>query len=497
MLWGAIAEEALADIFISYRMQDSTILADELARLLRKVGWSVWFAPHLNVGDELAAIPPELRAACCVIGLWSRTAGASPHVLAEFDEAKAAGKLLPVVTDAAEIPEAYRSGIAGNLSRFGMMTYGPDLPQLLRGVARLAGVPPGFRDVEHLIETAVDEEFGFYTLGNITVPAKYLFSSPDEPYRPTDVIIHDSDETHEAREDYPPLLRQIYPALLDNVFARYAINRADYSDNTLPRLDRWRQAPETVDDRRGPLHLHLSRTSYFQLWATHNGVDVPLQEVGVAEGTTLRRTFCVPPYEDFSESILANNPSVETVLVSDNPEQSPPLQLIIRRRRLTVAGYRGWFQASASGHLSLGHRDAAGAPSPFAAGIAEARQEISSALELTPQDFHLIGLTLKEQDLNPAFIGFIRTRRLAAELVHDHCRDNYEGKKLAIPFDPDVVLGHISANRWYPLSAMAIMATLFAFHPHEAVHAAARRAPRKQVQDFYFEHNRPTDQAAS
>ncbi|PZQ63247.1 MAG: hypothetical protein DI570_09800 [Phenylobacterium zucineum] len=486
----------MADIFISYRMQDSTILADELSRLLRKVGWSVWFAPHLDVGDELEAISPELKAARCVIGLWSRTADKSQHVLAEFDEAKAARKLLAVVTDAAELPEAYRSGIAGNLSRFGMMTYGPDLPQLLRGVVRLAGLPPGFRDAEHLIEAAVDEEFGFYALGNITVPAKYLFSSPDEPFGPADVIIHDSDEAHEARPNYPPLLREIYPALLDNVFTRYAINRSDYSDNRLPRLDRWRQAPETVDDRRGPLHLHLSRTTYFQIWATHNGVDVPLRELGLAEGTTLRRTFCIPPYEDFSESILANNPSVEVVVVSDNPRQSPPMQMIIRRRRLTVAGYRGWFQASASGHLGLGHLAADGTPSPFAAAIAEARQEVSSSLDLTPDDFRLLGLTLKEQDLNPAFFGFIRTPRLAAELVHDHCRDNYEGKKSAIPFDPDTVLGHISANRWYPLSAMAIMATLFALHAPEAVQDAARRVPRKRVQDFYFEHNRPADQAA-
>ncbi|KSB88943.1 hypothetical protein AS593_21410 [Caulobacter vibrioides] len=485
----------MADIFISYRMDDSTVLARELARLLRKVGWTVWFAPELAIGDELEEkIDPELAAARCVIGLWSRTAAASPHVEAEFVYAKQHRKLLATITDATPIPEHFKTAIIGNLSKFSMMTYGPDLPQLLRGVAGMIGLPAGFEDVETLIASAVDEEFGFYRLGNITVPAKYLFGSPREPFRPEDVVIHDTDIVHEDRPDYPQILRDAYPVLLADVFTRFNIDASRYHDNSLPRLDGWRQAPELADDSRGQLHLHFSRTTYFQLWATNVGVDTPYDNPQLGRQTTIRQSYCYPPYEDLFQSVLSNNPSVEVVVISENPDQTPARQVLIRRRRLNVAGYRGWFQSSASGHLSLAHRDAAGRPSPFAAAIGEAIQEISHSLDLAPEDFRLIGLTLKEQDFNPSFYGFIQTDRLASELVSDFCRDDYEGKKSAIAFDPETVLRHIVENPWYPLSAMALMATLFTFYPSQEIHAVARRLPVKRVQDFYFEHNDTEDQ---
>jgi len=62
----------MADIFISYSREDRTT-ARKLHAVLRERGWSVWWDPLTAPGDSWTpTIERELRAARCVIVLWSK-----------------------------------------------------------------------------------------------------------------------------------------------------------------------------------------------------------------------------------------------------------------------------------------------------------------------------------------------------------------------------------------------------------------------------------------
>jgi len=62
----------MADIFISYSREDRTT-ARKLRAVLRERGWSVWWDPLTAPGDSWTpTIERELRAARCVIVLWSK-----------------------------------------------------------------------------------------------------------------------------------------------------------------------------------------------------------------------------------------------------------------------------------------------------------------------------------------------------------------------------------------------------------------------------------------
>jgi hypothetical protein len=484
----------MADIFISYRRADTPILLEELTRLLRKVGWSVWCAPMLEAGHDLREIiEPELKAAKCVVGLWSKTAHASADVIAEFDYAHRNRTLLPVAIDDVWPPERYRDLAIINLRGFRRLTMAAEIPQLLRAICRLAGLPKQYENTDDLIADFFDNEFRYFKIGNVTIPAKFINGVPTQPYRPEDVTIFDCEEVHEDRASYPAIIRENHATLLDQVARDYDLDLSKLRDNKLPRLDAWDQEPEGENDERGKLQLWFSRTSYFQIWATNVGIDIPISVGPDEQSTTIRETFCVTPFTDLSESVLSNNPGVEVVVISEDPDQQPPRQLILRRRGHKAAGYRGWYQVSASGHVSLGHRDENGAPSPFQTAIAETIQEVDHSLELKPEDFKLIGISLKAQDLHPSFYGYMMVNRPAEELVDAISRDKYEGPKLAIPFTPQAVFETISAHRWIPQSAMALIATLQAFFPRDEVMAAAKSIPVKPIDDFKLLDNRGRD----
>ena len=347
----------MADVFLSYRRDESRIAVEELARVLERTGWTVWYAPKTRVADPLKIILGELDAARCVVGLWSENATSSIHVVQEFDLARKSNKLLALETDGAKLPPQYLDRIAGKLTNLNRMTYGPELAQLLAGLAQILGLPPGFSSVDDLVTRTLDNGFGFFKLGNMTIPARSLLGIPRAPLAPSDVAIEFEDVQHEARETYPKVLNAVYEDLLNRTFARHGLLREKLRDNPLARLDWWDQAPEGEDDSRGVVTLHFSKTSYFRIWATNDAIDMPFFEPGQTSQTTIRKSFCYAPYSELSHSVLADNPGVEVVFISDTPTQSPQRQVLIRRRSMRSAGYKGWYQVSASGHMSLAHRD--------------------------------------------------------------------------------------------------------------------------------------------
>ena len=85
----------MADVFISYANTDRPH-AERLAARLRTEGWTVWWDPHLEPGDDFdEVIDHELTAARCVVVLWSERSRKSRYVKGEAREAVRQGKLVP------------------------------------------------------------------------------------------------------------------------------------------------------------------------------------------------------------------------------------------------------------------------------------------------------------------------------------------------------------------------------------------------------------------
>jgi TolB-like protein len=94
----------VADIFVSYARADKARVAP-LVRALEAQGWSVWWDPEINPGQEFdRQISAELDAAKAVIVAWTPLSVESRWVRGEAREAADRGILVPVRFEKARLP---------------------------------------------------------------------------------------------------------------------------------------------------------------------------------------------------------------------------------------------------------------------------------------------------------------------------------------------------------------------------------------------------------
>ncbi len=94
-----------ADIFISYSRQDGVESAEALAELLEGQGWTVWWDRKIRPGERWDdSIEAALKAARCVVVLWTEAACESNPVKNEASAALEEGKLVPVRLEEVEPP---------------------------------------------------------------------------------------------------------------------------------------------------------------------------------------------------------------------------------------------------------------------------------------------------------------------------------------------------------------------------------------------------------
>lgn len=328
------------------------------------------------------------------------------------------------------------------------------------------------------------DQFASFRIGNIEIPAMIVFGTPETPFLPGNVKLIFRSEFIEDDPKYPLALKAVRESLIEAAKEENNVKELKSMD-PMPRIDNIEQGPERSGDKRGELKIYLSKTTYGSLFTTHRSLDyrvIPSSDP--VSPQTIREAYCHPPYTDLSNSVLANCPGVDVALISKNSNQNPQNQLIIRKRSQNVVFYRGWYQVSATGYMSLDHKDHLGVPSPFITAITEARQEIADSLVLRPEDFKLVGLALKWEDLHPGFFGYIETNKSVSELIGDFKRDNYEGYTSGISFDPATVLLHIAKEKWHAVSALSAIAALLAFFPRQEVEVFAKKVSPKGFKDF-------------
>ena len=106
------ADTAVADVFISYSQKDRDIARD-LANFVRDCGYDVWWDFELVGGVKFRnKIKDELSTAKAAIVIWTQNSAEFDWVIEEAEEAKAAGKLIPVVIDGLD-PRAIPFGFRG------------------------------------------------------------------------------------------------------------------------------------------------------------------------------------------------------------------------------------------------------------------------------------------------------------------------------------------------------------------------------------------------
>jgi hypothetical protein len=98
----------MIDVFISYSREDRPQAA-ELAQLLEQHGYTVWWDWNLVGGTKYREIiGGKLKEARKVVVLWSANSINSAFVIDEAQEAKDAGKLVPITIDTARPPMGSR-----------------------------------------------------------------------------------------------------------------------------------------------------------------------------------------------------------------------------------------------------------------------------------------------------------------------------------------------------------------------------------------------------
>ncbi|MFV1988180.1 MAG: toll/interleukin-1 receptor domain-containing protein [Gemmatimonadota bacterium] len=131
----------MADIFLSYARQDQD-RARVVAERLETAGLSVWWDSEIPPGKTWADVVAEaLRAARCVVSLWSHASVESIWVQKEARFGEKEGILVPALIDNVEPPFEFEHIQAAKL--FGWDGSDPEesFSRLLHGIEMVAGAP--------------------------------------------------------------------------------------------------------------------------------------------------------------------------------------------------------------------------------------------------------------------------------------------------------------------------------------------------------------------
>ena len=129
----------MADVFLSYARADRD-LAETVVAALRGAGHDVWFDRDIDPGQPWSAeLDAAIRAARCVVVLWSKHSIDSQWVRKEAAFAERAGMLVPAVIDGVQPPLEFNHLQTADLTRWDGDAAHGEFAALLRAVAAAVG----------------------------------------------------------------------------------------------------------------------------------------------------------------------------------------------------------------------------------------------------------------------------------------------------------------------------------------------------------------------
>ena len=131
----------MADIFLSYSKHDRP-RAELVAKTLEEFGWDVFWDRQIIPGDDFEEfIQRELKAAWCVVVLWSPAAVQSNWVRNEAAYGEDRGILVPARIAKVDLPLALRHRHAADLIEWDGSSDAQAFGELVRGIAAKADLP--------------------------------------------------------------------------------------------------------------------------------------------------------------------------------------------------------------------------------------------------------------------------------------------------------------------------------------------------------------------
>jgi adenylate cyclase len=127
----------MADVFVSYARIDKARVVP-LVGAIEAQGWSVWWDPEINPGQEFdSQIDAELQKATVVLVVWTPASVGSRWVRGEAREAADRGILVPVRFDGARLPMDVRAIHTTDLDSWGGDTQSAPFQDLLRALSAM------------------------------------------------------------------------------------------------------------------------------------------------------------------------------------------------------------------------------------------------------------------------------------------------------------------------------------------------------------------------
>jgi TIR domain/Bacterial Ig-like domain (group 2) len=137
-----VIRKPMADIFLSYANEDRET-ARAVAGLLESAGCTVWWDRRIPAGRTWRSMIEEaLRDMRCMVVLWSSHSVESDWVKEEAEEARALGRLIPVLIEPVKPPVGFRSIQAADLIDWDGSRDSPGARQLIADIESLMGNPP-------------------------------------------------------------------------------------------------------------------------------------------------------------------------------------------------------------------------------------------------------------------------------------------------------------------------------------------------------------------
>lgn len=132
----------MADVFISYKREDRHA-AENLAKAIEAKGYTTWWDNSLIAGDQFnIAIDRELKAAGCVVTLWTTEALKSKWVVAEAIHAFGRSVLISARLDDVELVYPFQIIQAADLRGWdGINPEHNGVADILAGIAAKVGTP--------------------------------------------------------------------------------------------------------------------------------------------------------------------------------------------------------------------------------------------------------------------------------------------------------------------------------------------------------------------